>query len=91
MLARAVAAALAAAAACLPAASAQSQTFNVLDYGAKGDGHSDDTAAVRAAMADAAAAGGGRAVFPAGYTFLTGAFNLSSNLAVDIAGTVLGE
>lgn len=68
---------------------AQSQTFNVLNFGAKGDGKTDDTHAVRAMMAAVASAGGGLAVFPAGHTFLTGAFNLSSNTIVEVAGTVL--
>lgn len=40
-------------------------TFDVTSFGAKGDGHTDDTRAVRAAAAAAASAGGGTLLFPA--------------------------
>jgi polygalacturonase len=41
------------------------QTFDVTSFGAKGDGHTDDTRAVRAAAAAVASAGGGTLLFPA--------------------------
>ena len=40
--------------------------FNVLDYGAKGDGATDDSAAVQAAMDAALATGGGTVYLPSG-------------------------
>lgn len=40
--------------------------FNVMDYGAKGDGATDDQARINAAVASAVAAGGGIIYFPAG-------------------------
>ncbi len=49
---------------------AVNRSFNVLDYGAKGDGVTDDAGAIQAAV-DAAAADGGTLTFPAG-TFVVG-------------------
>src|SRR5262249_14629927 len=46
--------------------------FTITDYGAKGDGTFDNTAAFAKAIAACNAAGGGRVVVPAG-KFLTGA------------------
>lgn len=63
--------------------------FNVLDYGAKGDGTTLDTSAVRATLQAAAQAHGGEVVFPWGYTFLTRPFNLSSNVQLSVEGTVM--
>ncbi|MBA1289101.1 M10 family metallopeptidase C-terminal domain-containing protein [Pseudomonas japonica] len=47
-------------------------TFNVLDYGAKGDGVSDDTAAIQAAINAAAKAGGGEVYLPEGTYIVSG-------------------
>lgn len=59
--------------------------FNVLDYGARGDGHTDDTMAVRKAAAAVHAAQGGILVFPTGFVFLTGSFNLTSNTRLEVS------
>lgn len=52
-------------------ASASALTCNPLDHGAIGDGKAYDTSAVRSAVDECGAAGGGTVEFPAGYKFLT--------------------
>ncbi|HZR40571.1 MAG TPA: glycosyl hydrolase family 28-related protein, partial [Ktedonobacteraceae bacterium] len=54
-------------------------TFPVTNYGAKGDGKTDNTAAFAKAIAACNAAGGGHVVVPAG-TYSTGAIHLLSNV-----------
>jgi polygalacturonase len=58
--------------------------FDVTKYGAKGDGKSDNTEAVRKAVAACNKAGGGRVVVPAG-TFLTGPIHLKSNVNLHVS------
>ncbi|OLL32360.1 hypothetical protein BTH42_07925 [Burkholderia sp. SRS-W-2-2016] len=66
-----------------PASSPQvSTTFNVADYGAKGDGSTDDTAAIQKAL-NAASAAKGTVTFPQG-TFMTGALFVGSNTTVQL-------
>ena len=63
--------------------------FSVMDYGAKGDGTNDDTAAVQKAIDACAGQGGGQVLLPAG-TFLTGALTLHSGMDFHLAnGAVL--
>lgn len=52
--------------------------YNVKDYGAVGDGSTDDTAAIASANADALAAGGGKVWFPksSSYYKVTSAYTL---------------
>ena len=47
--------------------------FNVRDYGALGDGVTNDTVAIQAAITACAAAGGGTVYFPAGLYVISGA------------------
>ena len=64
------------------------QVFNVMDYGAKADGVTDDVAAIQAAINAAAAAGGGTIYMPAGtykltkmpFGYPTGTWQNGSNL-----------
>lgn len=69
---------------CSPAAE-NSGIFSVLDYGAKGDGTNDDTAAVQQAVDACAANGGGQVILPGGKTFLTGAITLHSGIDFHLA------
>ncbi|MGF6853751.1 polygalacturonase [Paraburkholderia sp. CI3] len=57
-------------------------TFNVAEFGAKGDGSTDDTAAIQKAL-NAASAAKGTVVFPQG-TFMTGALFVGSNTTLQI-------
>lgn len=60
------------------------RTFAISDYGAVGDGVTDCTQALRAAIADCNAAGGGHVVVPDG-AFLTGAVHLLSNVDLHLS------
>lgn len=53
-------------------------TYDIRDYGAKGDGTSDDAAAIQRAIDKCAANGGGTVTVPAGHTFLCGPLHLAS-------------
>lgn len=55
-----------------------SHIFNVLDYGATGDGVTDDSEAIQSAIDDCAKAGGGQVLFPGGYTYMSGPLRLAS-------------
>ena len=57
--------------------------FNILDFGAHPDGSADSTAAIRAAIQAAKAAGGGTVCVPPG-TYVTGPVELVSNLVFDV-------
>jgi len=65
------------------------RVFNVLAFGAVGDGTTDNTAAFAAAIAECHRKGGGRVVVPAG-TYLTGAVHLRSHVNLHLeAGSTL--
>ena len=64
--------------------------YNILDYGAVGDGIAGDTSAIQAAINACAASGGGRVIFPAGRVYRSGALVLCSNLELHLEmGAVL--
>lgn len=63
----------------------QFNIVNVRHYGAKGDGVTDDTAAIQAAIDAANTAGGGTVYFPTGIFRITVALELKSNVYLDFA------
>src|SRR5262249_26419578 len=80
-----------------PAAPERPASFNVKDFGARGDGVADDTAAIQSAInAAARSAGGGNVIFPRGTYLLNSAYPSRPpwafrNLAIDSNVTVVGE
>jgi polygalacturonase len=72
---------------CSGTAAANNGVYNVLDYGAKGDGTNDDTAAVQKAIDTCGTAGGGQVLLPSGKIFLTGALTLCSGIDFHLANS----
>ena len=66
--------------------------YNVLDYGAKGDGKTNNTKAINAAITAAAKNGGGTVYFPAG-NFLSFTIRMKSkiNLHLDQGAVLIGD
>ena len=63
--------------------------YNVLNFGAAGDGLTNDTAAIQAAI-DACSRTGGRVLFPGGHVYRSGALILCSDLELHLEmGAVL--
>ncbi len=67
-------------------------TFNVKDYGAKGDGSANDTSAINKAITAANSAGGGTVQFPAGTYKSANSIHMKSNvtLQLDSGSTIRG-
>ena len=66
------------------ALAADKQTLNVLDFGAKGDGVTKDTAAIQKALDACGDNGGGTVLVPEGI-FLTGSLMLRANTTLQLA------
>ena len=67
-----------------PAAMMSTNSFNVRDFGAKGDGQTKDTAAVQKALDACAAHGGGNVMVPAG-SYLIGSVVIGANTTLQLA------
>ncbi|HEX6451468.1 MAG TPA: glycosyl hydrolase family 28 protein [Trebonia sp.] len=81
-----------ASAAAVPAAGQARPVFNVMNYGAAGNGSASDTPAINAAItaANAAGPGGGIVEFPAGTYLAGGSIHLMSNVTMQLdAGSVI--
>lgn len=63
--------------------------LNVFDYGAEGDGETDDTAAIQAALDAAHAAGGGTVVFPPRVYAVTNYLVLRQGVSIDGYGATV--
>lgn len=72
-------------------ANIKQQQFNVLDFGAKGDGTTDDGAACQAAMDAAASAGGGVVIFPPHRSYILRNLHVRSNTTVVMHGATLQQ
>ncbi|VVA13395.1 PREDICTED: polygalacturonase [Prunus dulcis] len=71
-----------------------SSSFNVLDFGAKGDGSTDDTKAFQAAWAAACKVEASQIIVPAAYKFLVGPISFSGpycqpNILFQLDGTII--
>src|SRR5689334_16429955 len=59
--------------------------YNIKNFGAKGDGKTDDAIAIQKAI-DACNRTGGTVFVPAPFTFMCGPFNLRSNIELRVEG-----
>jgi polygalacturonase len=62
----------------------QQKIFNIIDYGAKPDGVTNNSSNIQKAIDDASTRGGGTVLVPAG-KFVTGVIYLKSNVALNLA------
>ena len=68
----------------------EGSTYNILQYGAKGDGRTNDATAIQKAIDACVAGGGGRVVLPGGKTYYSGSVVLKPNIELYLeSGAVL--
>lgn len=65
--------------------------FNVKNYGAVGDGTTDDTTAIQAAIDAAKTAGGATVLLPPGKYKTTATLNIKATNSLTFAGTAMGD
>ena len=72
----------------LASVSAKTQVvYDVTDYGAVGDGKTDDAAAIQSAIDRCSASGGGMVLLPGGHTFLASPIRLKSFVELHLEAT----
>ena len=64
----------------IPTWAQQNHVFNALNYGAVGNGQTDDSPAIQKAINACRAAGGGQVLLPGGHTYLSSPLTLTGNL-----------
>jgi hypothetical protein len=69
---------------CCNTAFAQQKTYDIRHYGARGDGHTDNTRAIQKVIDIAAAHGGGIVLIPGG-RFVTGVLDIRSHITLHLA------
>ena len=62
-------------------------SYDIMTYGAKGDGVTDDAVAIQKAIDRCSAEGGGMVVFPRNHVFLSGPVELKSNVELHLEAT----
>jgi len=62
-------------------------TYDVIAFGAKGDGTTDDAVAIQQAIDRCSAEGGGRVLLPRNHTFLAGPLQLKANVELYLEAT----
>lgn len=60
------------------------RVFNIMTYGAKGNGKTNDAPAIQKAIDACSKSGGGRVLIPAGRVFMASPFNLQSNIDLHV-------
>ena len=64
--------------------SSAQQIYNVMTYGAKGDGKTNDAPAIQKAIDACSKSGSGRVLFPTGHVFMASPFNLKSGIDLHV-------
>ena len=68
----------------LAASAACARSTDILDFGARGDGTTDNTAAIQKAIDECSVSGGGRVLVPGGGVYKTYTLNLKNNVDLHI-------
>ena len=71
----------------MAAAVSAQESYNILTFGAKGDGVTDDAVAIQKAIDRCSTEGGGVVLFPRNHVFLSGPVELKSNVELHLEAT----